>query len=221
MSLNLSQRLGGIPAGALGMMNVTVDGKPFSYQIESTKSLGDLIELIKSSIDPDTIIIKILMNENFPTDSDWKVPLAVQGNKSLEILTGSKQVYVDERLSSASLYLDKIIKSYGQARIAFKSGEVQPANTSLTTAVQDTKAFIDWYQTILQLIENPPEAEVVKFEETVTQLTDTCEQILQQQLYRSWWQLADLLERKLEPQLEQMKYACLGVFSRKGNISNQ
>jgi len=221
MSLSISHRQGGIPAGALGMINVTVDGKPFTYQIDSTKSLGDLLELVKSSIDPDTIITKILLNENQLTDSDWKIPLAKQGGKSLEIVTGTKQVYIDERLSSASLYLDKIIRSYAQARMLFKNGDVQPANSALQAAVNDTKAFIDWYQTILQLIDNPPEAEVTKFEEAVLQLSDTCEQVLQQQLYRSWWQLADLLERKLEPQLEQIKYACLGVFSRKGNISNQ
>jgi hypothetical protein len=221
MSLSISQRLGGIPAGALGMINVTVDGRPLSYQIDSTKSLGDLLELVKSTIDPDSIITKILLDEKQLSDSDWKIPLAKQGGKSLEIVTGTKQVYVDERLSSASLYLDKIIRSYAQSRILFKNGDVQPGNSALSAAVQDTQAFIDWYQTILQLIDNPPEAEVVKFEEAVMQLTDTCEQVLQQQLYRSWWQLADLLERKLEPQLEQIKYACLGVFSRKGNISNQ
>ena len=221
MSLSISYRQGGIPAGALGMINVTVDGRPFSYQIDSTKTLGDLLELVKSTIDPDSIITKIVLDEKQLTDSDWKIPLAKQGGKSLEIATGTKQVYVDERLSSASMYLDKIIRSYGQARILFKNGDVQPGNSALQVAVSDTKAFIDWYQTILQLIDNPPEAEVTKFEEAVTQLADTCEQVLQQQLYRSWWQLADLLERKLEPQLEQIKYACLGVFSRKGNISNQ
>ena len=220
MSLSISHRQGGIPAGALGMITVTVDGRPFSYQIDSTKSLGDLLELVKSSIDPDTIVTKILLDEKQLTDSDWRVPLAKQGGKSLEIITGTKQVYVDERLSSASMYLDKIIRSYGQARVLFKNGDIQPGNSALSAAVNDTKAFIEWYQTILQLIDNPPEAEVAKFEDAVNQLTDTCEQVLQQQLYRSWWQLADLLERKLEPQLEQIKYACLGVFSRKGNISN-
>ena len=220
MSLSISQRLGGIPAGALGMINVTVNGRPLSYQIDSTKSMGDLLELVKSTIDPDVIITKILLDEKQLTDSDWKIPLAKQGGKSLEIVTGTKQVYIDERLSSASMYLDKIIRSYGQARILFKNGDIQAGNSALSAAVNDTKAFIDWYQTILELLDNPPEAEVAKFEETVNALTDTCEQVLQQQLYRAWWQLADLLERKLEPQLEQIKYACLGVFSRKGNISN-
>jgi len=221
MTLVISQRLAGVPIGALGMMNVTVNGRPFSFPIESVKSLGDLVELVKSSIDPDTIIVRFALDEKPLSESDWRVPLASQAGKSLEITTGSKKVYVDERLSSASMYLDKIIRSFAQARLLFKNGDIQPGNTAMSASVQDTKAFIDWYQTILQLLDNPPEEEVIKFEGVVNQLTDTCEQILQQQLYRSWWQVAELLEKKLEPQLEMMKYACLAVFSRKGNISNQ
>jgi len=218
MTLSISQRLGAIPTGALGMMNVTVDGRPFSFSIESVKSLGDLVELVKATIDPDSIITRMMIDEKQLTDSDWRIPLASQAGRSLDITTGPKQIYIDERLSSASLYLDKIIRSYSQSRIFFKNGDIQQGNTMLSSAVQDTKAFIDWYQTILQLIDNTPEEEVGKFEETVNKLTDTCEQILQQQLYRSWWQLAELLEKKLEPQLELMKYACLAVFSQKGNV---
>jgi len=202
-------------------MKVNLNGAPFSFPAEAVKTMGELVELIKSSIDPDTIIVDIRKNGEVLTDNDWRLPLAAQTSAVVEVQTGSKRAYVEERLSSASLYLDKIIRSFGQARMLFKSAEIQPANNELHKAVQDMKAFIDWYQTILQMIENPPETEVQKFESTVNDLISTCEQILQQQLYRSWWAIADSLEKKLEPQLEQIKFACLGVFRMQGGISNQ
>lgn len=204
-----------------GVMNVNVNGVPFNYPREAIKSMGELIELIKSTIDPETIITAITIDDRLMTDNDWRLPLAAHANSTLNIESGSKKAYIESRLSSASLYLDKIIRSFSQARMLFKNAEIQAANNELGKAVQDTRAFIDWYQTILQLITNPPEAEVQKFENAVNDLTDTCEQILQQQLYRSWWAIAESLEKKLEPQLEQMKFACLAVFRDQGGISNQ
>jgi len=201
-------------------MNVTVNGKPFPYPADAVKTMADLVEAIKSQIDPDTIITALRLNGRILDDNDWRIPLSSQSGVTLAVDTGSRQGYIEERLSSASLYLDKIIREFAQARMLFKNGDVQPANTELAKAVQDMRAFVDWYQTILQMISTPPEAEVKKFEDTVIGLTDVCEQVLQQQLYRSWWAIAETLEKKLEPQLEQLKYACLGVFRIQGT-SNQ
>jgi hypothetical protein len=220
MNYNFNRNVGISGEISVNDMKVSLNGTPFSYPAEAIKTMGELVELVKSNIDPDTIIIDLRKDGKILSDNDWRQNLSSQSDASLEIRTGSKKDYIEERLSSASLYLDKIIRSFAQARLLFKNAEIQPANTELSKAVSDMKAFIEWYQTILEMVENPPEQEVEVFEKTVTTLSETCEQILQQQLYRSWWAIAESLEKKLEPQLEQLKFACLGVFRTQGTISN-
>lgn len=198
------------------MANVQINGRPFPSGTGDVRTMGELVELIKASIDPDTIITGIFLSGRELTDNDWRVPLAIHGESAIEITTGSREQYVSERLQSAALYLDRIIESFGKARTLFKSGESNPGNSALSSAVQDMRAFLDWYSTVVQMIQAPDEAAVAKFESSVSDLTDTCEQILQQQLYRSWWAIAETLEKKLEPQLGQLKSVCLGVVRAQG-----
>lgn len=220
MNYNFNRNTGIANQTTVNDMKVSLNGAPFPYPPEAIKTMGELVELVKSNIDPETIIIDLRKDGKILSDNDWRQSLAAQTEASLEIRTGSKQEYIEERLSSASLYLDKIIRSFSQARLLFKNAEIQPANNELSKAVNDMKAFIEWYQTILEMVSNPPEQEVEVFEKSVLTLSETCEQILQQQLYRSWWAIAESLEKKLEPQLEQLKFACLGVFRTQGTISN-
>lgn len=174
--------------------------------------MGELVEVLKASIDPDSIITAMTLNGKELTENDWRMPLANQGSAVVEIATGSRQTYVSDRLASASLYLDEIVKGFAESRILLKSGDVQRGNTSLSKAVQDLKAFVDWYTTVLQILPSRPEAELQKFQEGVRDLTSVCEQLLQQQLYRAWWAIADTLEKKLEPQLGQVKSSCINIY---------
>ena len=42
----------------------------------------------------------------------------------------------------------------------------------------------------------------------VTEITETCKRICQQQLYQSWWALGETLEKELEPQLDRLEDFC-------------
>jgi hypothetical protein len=42
----------------------------------------------------------------------------------------------------------------------------------------------------------------------VTEISETCKKICQQQLYQSWWALGESLEKELEPKLDKLEDAC-------------
>ena len=195
------------------MIQIFVNERPFSADLTVVKSLGELVELVKASIDPDTIITSLMLNGQPPSDTDWRVPLALHDGKKFEVTTGSRKEYLNDRLAAASLYLDQIMAKFKDTSRLFREGNVTEGNSSLRAAVTDLQAFVQWYGTLLQLGSTLAAEPVTRFKESVTVLTGVCEQLLQQQLYRAWWALAETIEQKLEPQLDQLKSRCLAVYS--------
>ena len=185
------------------MIKVLVDDSPFQ-DFANVKTMGDLVELVKVSIDPNTIITGITIDGKELSEVDWRVPLSVQGDSTLEIITGSREDYLRVRLESAGEYLQHISKTFSLSRVSFKEGENQEANKTFGVAVNDLKAFIDWYHALLLMFPSSWDVDVSKFEETVTELVGTCEGLVQQQLYQAWWAIGEQLENKLEPTLAKL-----------------
>ena len=80
----------------------------------------------------------------------------------------------------------------------------------LVQAVNELKAFFEWYGTMVELI---PEEKRDQFSmtEKVEMISDTCKKICQQQLYQSWWALGETLEKELEPELDDVESFCKKV----------
>lgn len=193
------------------MIRVLVNEQPMPIDLGSVKMMGELIELIKASIDPDALIMSITLNGEELTDGDWRSPLSTFSGRTLALTTASRDEFIATRLDVAALYIERIRSEFAGAKDSFKKGVSSEAHTSLSQAVQDLKAFTDWYGTIVAMLPTGKEGEVTNYKEQIKRITEVCEQLLQQQLYRAWWALAETIERKLDPELERLKGCCLKV----------
>lgn len=190
------------------MIKVSVDGADLNVDLGGIKTMGELVELVKTQIDPDAVIGSLKIEGRDLLESDWRSPLSAQGNRQLEIVTVSKHQFVTERLHQASGYVSHIKNEFDRAKEAFQQGSESDGNTFFGNAVTDLQAFFEWYSVVLEAgFESRPEmrAEVL---EQVNVLAGICEQLVQQQLYNSWWALGETIQNKLIPQLCQLEASC-------------
>lgn len=187
------------------MITVNIDGHPVITDTSSIKSMADLVEVIKANIDPDTIITELRLQGRELTEADWRVPLSVQGDSTLEVLTGTKEEFVLARLEIAVDYIGQIAENFSTTGQLYKDGKIDDANMALGRSVNDLQAFLGWYATVLEIL--PPSAEQWKqqYGSQLTDLAQTCEQLVQQQLYQSWWALGETISGKLDGRLNALK----------------
>lgn len=195
------------------MVTVLIDGKPFAAPLGAVNSMTDLIELIRASIDPDTMITSVLLGGKELGDVDWRVPLSVHGTQVLEVTTGSRERYLADRFASSVDYVDHIKEEFAFARSCYEEGKNADANNAMIAAVNDLNAFLNWYNTLLSLAPGDLEQQLSLFRDQVTAISRTCEQMLQQQMYNSWWAIGETMKNELEPKLMTLKDAC-GDFAQ-------
>lgn len=195
------------------MIQVQVDGNPLSTDIGGMSSLGDLLELVKSNIDPDTIITSVEFNGEALTESEWNLPLAAHRGRVLDIRTGTKKGYLFDRLASATDIVARIIAEFADAGDAYRKGFSPDGNAKLARAVDDLGAFVTWYDSLLGMSETDTSETRQEFLDLVNSLQKICEQIIQQQLFNSWWVLSETINTKLNPSLEEIRKLCERVAS--------
>src|SRR5262245_5603503 len=131
------------------MIQVQIDGNPLQADLGGMNTMGDLIELVKATIDPDTIITSMEFSGEALSESDWSMPLTAHRGKILQIRTGTKQAYMFERISLAPDIVQKIVEEFGKASEAYRGGQSPAGNSMLGTAVDDLSAFVGWYDSLL------------------------------------------------------------------------
>lgn len=199
------------------MIQVTLDGSPLEMNLQQTKTMPELVELIKSTIDPQSVISSILINGHELSDVDWRVPLNVQGDAVVEFGTKSKDDFVSDRVEKSLLYVDHIINEFAHTRSCFQEGLSKEGNQALVTAVDDMRAFLNWYCTLLAMLPvGSSENQYKLFIHQIDEIKRTCEQLIQQQLYQSWWALGETIQTRLEPQLESLRGCCQGLAGEVG-----
>jgi len=194
------------------MITVKVDGQPFPADISQLRTMGELIELVKATIDPETIVVSLLIDGKILSEEDWRVPLNARGVSVLEIGTGKQDAYLLERLRIADSYVTKILEEFNVAGNNYSAGAVNNANHQLVTAVGDLHAFIGWYVTLLGMDPARFAARRPEFDQTIAQLKIICDQLLQQQMFHLWPALGDTLRSQLGPQLEKLRSFCSSVL---------
>jgi hypothetical protein len=190
------------------MVNVLVNGAPFSIDSRNVRTIGELVELVKATIDPDTIITSLSISGRQPSETDWRVPLVAHGGTTVEVSTGTKEEYLIERLALVEPYLESIEGQVTQARLHFRNQDLKAGNEFLAGGMKNLRAFIEWYGTLLELA---PVSRVEERQNLIRQaqgLIQTCEQLLQQELRQMWSLLALTLESRLEPQLAEFRQSC-------------
>lgn len=187
------------------MVTVTVNGQQLPLQLDGVRTMGELVEVVKMNIDPDSVISAMTIGGRDLVESDWRAPLSVHGGARLEIATATKQQFLKDRLMQAPILVERIIQNFGNARQSFRAGEQTGGYQQMGSAVKDFNAFIKWYDVILEY--NPAlrqtyQTQVVPL---INELTRICEQLVQQQLYNSWWAIGETLEKQLEPTLNRLR----------------
>lgn len=190
------------------MITVRLDGAPWQQNISGVRTMGELVEFVKSNIDPEKIITSLSINGQDLTDGDWRAPLSIQGENVLDVTTGSAESYVVDRLQIAVELVQEITEEFSRARESYQQGGSRDGNVGLNKAVSDLRAFLDWYYSVLSLIPGGNRVNLDGFRAEVGEVTKICEQLLQQQLYQSWWALGQTLQSKLEPKLGELKSFC-------------
>lgn len=186
------------------MLRVIVDQKHNLSNLGQIQTMGELVEFIKASIDPEKIIIDIKLDGRSLTDEDWRRSLASLPQSQIEVSTGERVQYVLERIEQSPHYLERIISEFSGARGYFQGGDSTKGNQEFKTAVQDLNAYMSWYVTLLAMEEKVDRRYLDQVTEHIENITKTCERIINFMLYNSWWAVGEALQKDLEPQLSSL-----------------
>ena len=192
------------------MMRVSINGRYAEISLTNVPQFTDLLELVKAQIDPEHMITAITIDGRELTDEEWNQTVAQLRGNTLEILTGHPDTYVSEKLQDASRVVRSCFFEFRDARKGFQDGDTITGNKRLKVAVDTLKAFFDWYGTLVQLVSETKRGKL-DISPQVTEISETCKKICQQQLYQSWWALGESLEKELEPKLDKLEDACRRV----------
>lgn len=186
------------------MLSVRINGQDSSINTGNVPKFGDLVELVKSYIDPEHMITGITLDGRDLEEVDWAKTLSQYGTAIVEFETGTPGEFVRGRLSIASGLLQAIYMQTRESRKCFQSGDMETGNRVLVSAVNDLKAFFEWYMSLMALL---PLDQRTKYDIAphVESISSIAKRICQQQLYQSWWALSESLEKELEPALDKLE----------------
>ncbi|MCC6931772.1 MAG: hypothetical protein IT292_00750 [Deltaproteobacteria bacterium] len=187
------------------MITVMVNGSQLPLQLDGVRTMGELVEVIKMNIDPDSVISAMTIGGRDLVEADWRAPLSVHGTALLEIDTATRGEFLKERLIQAPTLIGKVIQSFINSRDSFRSGEQNGGYQQMGQAVKDFNAFIKWYDVILEYNPALKQSYHTQVVPLINELTRICEQLIQQQLYNSWWAIGETLEKQLEPTLKRLQ----------------
>lgn len=193
-------------------VSIVINGEQSDLHTTGLSGMGDLVELIKASIDPDHMITGIFMNGREFEDKDWSAPINSLGTAIIEVETGRPAEYVQSRLKHTGSIVAECYSEFRDARKLFQAGDMTAGNRKLISAANTLNAFLEWYSTILELVP-ANEREQFSISKFVPDISDTCKKICQQQLYQSWWALGETIEKELEPKLDNLEDYCRKMFS--------
>ncbi|MCB0359477.1 MAG: hypothetical protein KDD44_07565 [Bdellovibrionales bacterium] len=190
------------------MVTVRINGEESLPSIDRIGTMGDLVEFVKANIDPDEIIVGLQLQGKDLSDADWRVPLSVQGDAVLDVTTGTRGEYLDDRLKSAPEILEAIVTQLAESREFFQNGNNERGNELFSKTADDMRAFFGWYSSVLSLLPDHADQHTEAMNQVVEAVGETCEKLVQQQLYHSWWALGETIESRLEPQLGELRAIC-------------
>lgn len=195
------------------MKSVIINGQESGINGEGLPRVSDLIELIKNSIDPDHMITSLLIDGRELAEEDWGAVTSRFETSIIEVETGSPESFFHGRLTSAPDVIQNCFLNFRAARKLFQQGLSQEGNQRIVIAVNTLQAFFEWYTALLELL-SEHERPQYKLEGELESITTACKKICQQQLYQSWWALAESIEQELEPALDALEDK-LSLFIRR------
>ena len=154
------------------MAQVRINGEESRFGENGSVKVVDLVELIKTQIDPEHMITDIFLNGQELAEADWTSTIQNFGQTAvIEVSTGLPHEYVSERLSKAADIVRACYIDFRDARKFFQSGDAANGNKKIGVAAITLKAFFEWYSTMLELM---PETRRGRFQ-IMTQISDISE----------------------------------------------
>lgn len=193
------------------MVSVLVDGEEHFAGQSGARSMDELIELVKASIDPDAMITGILLSGQKLSDQDWTRPVMTMNGETLEIITGTKEDFVQERLATSPEVVQHLISLLEETANLFEVSASFEGSEKFKKAIDEFQAFLGWFSTLFSLKPVALDGKEDAFVTIVTALTTTSEELLQQQLHQSWWAISETIRRTLIPQLREMEAYCIAL----------
>lgn len=189
------------------MVTVRINGEQAPIRSEGLGKITDLIELVKTTIDPDHMITGILVDGRELSEQDWVASLGSYETSVVEVDTGLPSDYVAVRLEKSPDVIQACFLEFREARKLFQEGNSTEGNKVLLQGVNALQAFFEWYGTLIDILDEQTRSNFT-IESEVTELSTVCKTICQQQLYQSWWALGETIQNELEPKLDALESRC-------------
>lgn len=187
------------------MVQILVDDTELSLEAATLGTVGELIEYVKSSIDPDAIILSLTRDEEPLSEADWKCPLSSLSQSQVRITTGSRTTFYQDRLQLTGAIAETLSDTFAEIAKLFKTGMQNNAHEAFATSLEDLNAFVGWFYSILSMDEQIFATELSDFTQMVEEFKGTCMFLQQQQLKQSWWAIGDIIEQQIIPLMDRCK----------------
>lgn len=195
------------------MVSVLVNGEEHFAGQSDAKSMGDLIELVKASMDPEVMITSINLSGEKLVDQDWSRSVSSLDGEVVQILTGDPEDFVTERISTSADVISHIIAQMEEASRFFEVSASFEGSEKFKEAIDEFQAFLGWFNTLFALKTNALAGKELQFSAYVNEMTQTSEELLQLQLHQSWWAISETIKKGLVPQLGVLREFCRQLVS--------
>lgn len=186
------------------MVSIVINGVETPLKTQGLQKVTDLVELIKSSIDPEHMITNLLVNGEDMSEEMWMGTTNSLETSILEVETNTPTQFVKERLELAPKIIQTCYSQFRETRKILQEGKSQAGNQSLAKATNTLRAFFEWYSSILQLVPDD-KRDVVDITNITDDIVEICNKVCQQQLYQSWWAVSQAIQNELEPKLDELE----------------
>jgi hypothetical protein len=187
------------------MPNIMVDNTELNLEVSKLRTVAELVEYIKSSIDPDSIILTLTKDDEPLSENDWIMPLQSFRQSKFKITTGSKGEFVRERLEMVDAVINEMYDSFSRISKLFKHGVEDEAHEPFAQSLNDLNAFVGWLHSVYSVDEEIFGQEISEFEIIIEELKNSCVDVQSFQMQQSWWNLGDVLDLKILSTLEQIR----------------
>ena len=187
------------------MVQINIDTGENLGDISSVKTMNELVELVKSTIDPLRMISGITLNGQIIKESDWRLPLSIHGNGVLGFETCSREEFLNERIKGAPEILDKISANLKDVSGKFRSGDSMGGNESFAGSIADLEAFVKWYMAVIEVDPSISPSYLDSFSSLMDEMSEVCERMVRNMMTAKWSEVAGSIDLELIPKLEKIR----------------
>ncbi|HMO16822.1 MAG TPA: hypothetical protein PKA63_03105 [Oligoflexia bacterium] len=196
------------------MVQILVDDAELPIEHSALGTISELVEYVKSSIDPDAIILSLTKDDEPLSEADWKCPLSSFSKSLVRITTGSRSTFYQDRLQLSGAISETLIATFRDIADHYKTGRQNSAHEVFATSLEDLNAYVGWLYSILSMDEVLFKSELEKFGNLIDNFKKTCLKLQQEQISQSWSAIGDVLELQVIASIDQCNEVGASALSK-------